>query len=144
MSRSKRNRITLYDYIAERVPSDAHFLINKYGKYRRARDSRELSYQLKDFIRTFGEKGLNELAKIHPDKALLQLNCDSCEKNKRLLEEEKKSYMFNAQRMFGFNANGGNENNQKDNTEKVVGRVNANMLVMAGFVLMGVALIVKK
>jgi hypothetical protein len=142
MSRNKGNKITIYDYIAERVPSDAHFLINKYGKYRKARDSRELSYQLKDFIRTFGEKGLNELAQIHPDKHLLQVNCDSCEKNKRLLEEEKKSY-FNAQRMFGFNAKGGNENNQKDNTEKVVGRVNANMLVMAGFVLMGVALIVK-
>ena len=142
MSRNKGNKITIYDYIAERVPSDAHFLINKYGKYRKARDSRELSYQLKDFIRTFGEKGLNELAKIHPDKHLLQLNCDSCEKNKRLLEEEKKSY-FNAQRMFGFNAKGGNENDKKDNTEKVVGRVNANMLVMTGFVLMGVALIVK-
>lgn len=137
-----RNKITIYDYIAERVPSDAHFLINKFGKYRRARDSKELSYQLRDFIRTFGEKGLNELAKIHPDKHLLQVNCDSCEKNKRLLEEEKKSYMFNAQRMFGFNnASGGDD--KKDNTEKVVSRVNSNMLVMTGFVLMGVALIVK-
>ena len=74
MRRNRRGKITIYDYIAEKVPANAHFLINKFGKYRRARNSRELAYQLKDFVRTFGEKGLRELCKIHPDKKLIELD----------------------------------------------------------------------
>ena len=78
MRRNRRKKITIYDYIADKVPANAHFLINKYGKYRRARNSKELAYQLKDFVRTFGETGLRELCKIHPDKKLVELDCDVC------------------------------------------------------------------
>jgi len=66
-------KITIYEYLANNVPSDCHFLINKFDSYRKARDSKELEYQLKSFVNRFGENGLNELAKIHPDKNLLDI-----------------------------------------------------------------------
>jgi len=132
---NRKDKITIYDYIASRVPSDAHFLINKYGKYRRARDQRELAYQLKDFVRTFGENGLNELAKIHPDKNLINSHCESCETNKKLLAEEKYK-MENTERFLRFsNADGGGNKAPKDNSNK--------MLITSGFILMGIALIMK-
>ena len=130
---NRKDKITIYDYIASRVPSDAHFLINKYGKYRRARDQRELAYQLKDFVRTFGENGLNELAKIHPDKNLINSHCESCETNKKLLAEEKYK-MENTERFLRFsNADGGGNKAPRDNSNK--------MLITSGFILMGIALI---
>ena len=132
-----KEKITIYDYIASRVPSDAHFLINKYGKYRRARDQRELAYQLKDFVRTFGENGLNELAKIHPDKNLLNSHCESCGTNKKLLAEEKYK-LDNVERFLRFsNADGGAKNPPKEDSSN-------KMLIMSGFILMGIALILKK
>ena len=67
-------KITIYEYLANNVPSDCHFLINKYDNYRKARDSKELEYQLKNFVNKFGENGLNELANIHPDKYLLNVS----------------------------------------------------------------------
>ena len=133
-----KDKITIYDYIASNVPSDAHFLINKFGKYRRARDKRELAYQLKDFVRTFGVNGLNELAKIHPDKKLLNSHCESCNTNKKLLAEEKYK-LDNVERYLRFsNADGKGQKETKgeENTNK--------MLIMSGFILMGIALIVKK
>jgi len=68
------NKISFYEYIATNVPSDAHFVINKYSSYRRARSPKELEYQLKNFVKNHGEKGLNALAEIHPDRKLLENN----------------------------------------------------------------------
>ena len=36
-------KITIYEYLANNVPSDCHFLINKYDSYRKARDSKHIS-----------------------------------------------------------------------------------------------------
>ena len=38
MRRNRRKKITIYDYIADKVPANAHFLINKYGEPKVAGD----------------------------------------------------------------------------------------------------------
>ena len=138
-----RKRITIYEYLASRVPSDAHYTINKFGKYRRARNERELEYQLKDFVKTFGDNGLKELANIHPDKDLLQIHCKKCSDIDR--KNNDMSSLMEAQSKMMLNASGGQSpaTPPVDNTDKIVRKVNANMLVMGGFVIMAVALIIK-
>jgi len=71
-------KISFYEYIATNVPSDAHFVINKFGSYRKARNPQELEGQLKNFVKVYGQNGLDALAEIHPDKKLLELNCENC------------------------------------------------------------------
>jgi len=135
----KREKTTIYDYIASRVPADAHFVLNKYGKYRRARDERELSYQLRDFVRTFGEKGLSEIAKIHPDKDLLELHCNSCKSKSDMKNEQMSNFIKHKEIMEYNNASGKvapQVPTDKDSSSK--------MLILGGFILMGIALIVKK
>jgi|TARA_R100000081_G_C4676863_1_gene95450 hypothetical protein len=63
--------MTLYNYLANKVPNDAHTLLCKYGKYRKPSSTSELEENLKEFVRTYGDKGLYELASIHPDKELI-------------------------------------------------------------------------
>jgi|TARA_R110001599_G_scaffold171331_4_gene361949 hypothetical protein len=133
----KRVKTTIYDYLASRVPADAYFVLSKFGKYRRARDERELAYQLRDFVRTFGEKGLNELAQIHPDRKLLEIHCSSCKKKSEMKRE--RMYNFIEQKdIMEYNNASGNKNvpTEKDS--------NSKMLILGGFILMGIALIVKK
>ena len=141
-------KITIYSYLASRVPSDAHYVINKYGKYRRARNARELEYQLKDFVKTFGDNGLKELANIHPDRHLLELHCAKCSNADK--KNNDMSSLLEAQSKMMLNASGNNNAAPAaspppaDNTDKIVGKVNNNMLIMGGFVIMAVALIVKR
>ena len=140
MSRRRRNKITIYDYIAQNKPADAHFIINKFGKYRRARNSRELAYQLKDFVRSFGEKGLREICKIHPDKKLVELECERCKGHtcKPIVKEVIKEVPIREKTPTPpvyYNASG--EQIQKDANE---GRV----FIFLGFVILAVAILNKK
>ena len=84
-------KITIYEYIASNRPMDAHLLLNNYGKYRKARSVKELESQLKRFVRDFGSDALEELAKIHPDKELIEQTIKSDEEdakaNKSVKEE---------------------------------------------------------
>lgn len=138
--RRKRQKTTIYDYLASRVPADAYFVLSKFGKYRRARDERELSYQLRDFVRTFGEKGLNELAQIHPDRKLLEFHCESCKKKSEMKRE--RMYNFIEQKdIMEYNNASGKGQFQKTPPDK---DSNSKMLIAGGFVLMALALIVKK
>tara|TARA_R100000697_G_scaffold65782_1_gene78496 strand:+ start:4189 stop:4698 length:510 start_codon:yes stop_codon:yes gene_type:complete len=134
----RRQKITLYDYLASRVPADAHFTINKYGRYRRARNEQELAYQLRDFVRTFGEKGLIELAQIHPDRKLLDIHLENCNCEKCFEKRKNKmmSEFANQQRMFNAT---GTKVEQVDTKGQKEG-----LLILGGFVLMGLALILKK
>lgn len=136
----KRDKITIYDYLAQRVPADASFTINKFGRYRRARNSRELAGQLKDFIRTFGEKGLNELAKIHPDKKLLGMNCEGCRlsANKRNYKDEQMQMFIQQQKMFNATG-GGNKEVDKKNVDE-----GSKTLMYSGFLLLALAIVLKK
>ena len=130
------DKITLYEYLASSVPSDAHFVINKYGNYRRARDKRELEYQLKNFVKQFGENGLNALAEIHPDKQLLQMNCDGCS-----AKRDKKS-----ERNF-VNASGSETQTQVDAKAKELRAdqiKNSEILIFGGMILMAFAIMIKK
>ncbi len=72
LKKPSKQKITLFEYLAVNVPSDSHILINKFDYYRRAKNPVELAEQLKHFTRTFGEKGLNLLAEIHPDRKLIE------------------------------------------------------------------------
>ena len=142
MSRRKVNRITIYDYIAEKVPANAHFLINKFGKYRRARNSRELAYQLKDFVRTFGENGLRELCKIHPDKKLIELDCNVCKNHtcKPIVKEVIKEVPVREKTpnpQVYYNASG-EEAIIKQNTNE------GKVFIFLGFVILAVAILYKK
>lgn len=145
--RQPRNKITIYSYLANRAPSEAHYIINKYGKYRRARNERELEYQLKDFVKTFGDNGLKELANIHPDRHLLELHCAKCSNTDK--KNNDMSSLLEAQSKMMLNASGNNNGAPAavapaDNTDKIVSKVNNNMLIMGGFVIMAVALIIRK
>jgi hypothetical protein len=148
VKRKPHNKITIYSYLASRVPSDAHYVINKYGKYRRARNERELEYQLKDFVKTFGDNGLKELANIHPDRHLLELHCAKCSNTDK--KNNDMASLLEAQSKMMLNASGNNNGAPApaaappaDNTDKIVGKINNNMLITGGFVIMAVALLLK-
>ena len=137
-NKRRRRKITFYDYLASSVPSDAHFVINKFGNYKRARDKEELSRQLRNFVKQFGENGLNALAEIHPDRKLIELNCTSCKKQKEdnELKEIIKSKFY---RVDGKT----NVETKTDELRKDQIR-NANLLIFGGMTLIALALIMKK
>ena len=131
-----KDKITLYEYLASSVPSDAHFVINKYGNYRRARDKRELEYQLKNFVKQFGENGLNALAEIHPDKQLLQMNCEGC----KTKQAPKGTNKF-------ANASGTQTQVETDAKAKELRAdqiKNSQILIFVGMILMAFAIMIKK
>ena len=70
--------ITLYDYLASSVPTKVFDIINAKNTYRQPQSQRELTNQLKDFVKKNGESALIDLAKIHPDKDLINSDCDKC------------------------------------------------------------------
>jgi len=132
--------ITMYEYLASSVPADAHFVMNKYGRYRKARDERELEYQLKNFVRTFGEKGLRALAEIHPDRNLLELDCENCKVKDEDYTNLLNNWNFQSQAQPSYyNASGSNPQ-----SELMAQKLNTSMIVMGGFILMGVALMFAK
>jgi hypothetical protein len=122
-------KITIYEYYAHNCPSDAYDVISQEGGYRRPQSAKELEGQLKDYVNKNGEKGLVALAKIHPDTELVQSVC-SC-KNKK--QEEKKENFSNA--------NGENSNIKDSQSEQIN---LAKMMIFGGFVLVGIALIMRK
>lgn len=139
-------KITLYKYLANRVPAEAHMTINRYGNYRKARSAGELEFQLKDFVKKFGDRGLLALAEIHPDRPIIEAECTSCsQKDKEigtlvaLTKEKPESKDSNNEFL---NAVGDLKNEMKQ--ERMVKSINTNMILIGGFVLMGVALMLKK
>jgi hypothetical protein len=119
-------QITLYEYYANTCPKDAYELISKQG-YSRPQSPDELESQLKDYVNKNGEKGLKELAEIHPDKDLIKSVCE-CSKHKA----EKKENFSNAT---------GNSAIKDSESEQIS---LAKMMIFGGFVLVGIALIMKK
>ena len=135
-------KLTMYSYLAEKVPSDVHFVLNKFSNYQKARSSRELENQIKHFVRNGGANALQQLAEIHPDRELIQISCQECKvKESKILEisnsRELKETILNDRNMF-FNANG------TENNERIVNKITMNSVIVGGFVLMGIALMLKK
>jgi len=123
-------QITIYEYIATNVPSDAHFVINNYGGgYKRARNVKELQGQLKDFVKKNGKEGLIALAEIHPDKELISL-----------VDTEKSNFNDSEQLPKFSNATGDSVITQKDNEQLSYSKI----LILGGFLLLGIAIITKK
>lgn len=120
-------KITIYEYYAHNCPADSYNVISKDGNYKRPQSAEELEGQLKDYVNKNGEKGLLALAKVHPDTELVKMVCD-CHKNKT----EKKENFSNAN---------GNSNIPDSQAEQIS---LAKMMIFGGFVLVGIALIMKK
>lgn len=123
-------KITIYRYIASSKPLDAHLLLNKYGKWKRAKDVKELETQLKKFVRDNGSIALQELSRIHPDRELIEQ--DIKETTKPSIENNQYS-----------NANGESStlNITKSEKEDIS---YSKMLIWGSFVLLGIAIIMKK
>lgn len=137
-----KEKLTMYSYLAEKVPSDCHYVLNKFSSYRKARNSKELENQIKHFVRNGGANALQSLAEIHPDRELLELSCTNCKtKETKILELTSTKELKNtilADRNTFYNATGVNSE------EKMVNKMAINSVVIGGFVLMGIALMIKK
>lgn len=121
-------KITIYEYYAHNCPAESFDLINEEGDYRRPRSPKELERYIKDYVNRNGEEGLLELAKIHPDTQLVQSVC-SCKKNKPVVEEKKENFS---------NANGNVSQSQMEQINL------SRVMIYGGFVLVGIALIMRK
>ena len=101
-------------------------------------DSRELEYQLKNFVKQFGENGLNALAEIHPDRKLLELNCESCKGNSNFSNANGNGREHLAEMPSRFhNANGEDQIRKEQITL-------SQALIFGGMALVGVAIIMRK
>lgn len=65
--------MTLYDYIADKSPSEAWHLLSSADRGLHRPDSREeMSSLLRQYVHQGGEGALMSLARIHPDRQLLE------------------------------------------------------------------------
>ena len=123
-------KITIYEYFANNCPQDAYDLLSQQGdSYSRPQSPQELEGQLKDYVNKNGEKGLLKLAEIHPDKELITMVCD-CKKSKSVVEKKE-----------NFSNANGNSNISDSQSEQIN---LAKMMIFGGFILVGIALIMKK
>jgi hypothetical protein len=68
-----QNKITLCDYLANKVPNDCVDVLENSGHtFDKPRSKAELAELLKQYVSKDREKALKKLAEIHPDKELLQ------------------------------------------------------------------------
>ena len=138
--------ITLYDYLASSVPTKVFDIINAKNTYRQPQSQRELTNQLKDFVKKNGESALIDLAKIHPDKDLINSDCDKCksaELNKKVEIKEPKELKETQIVYSNFNGDTKSNTDGKEMIDKIK-TINTNMVILGAFVLLGVAYLVKK
>lgn len=141
-TKTQSTPMTMYKYLSEKVPSDCHYVLNKFSSYRKARNSKELENQIKHFVRNGGANALQSIAEIHPDRELLEGSCTNCKvKETKILElsttKDLKETILNDRNTF-YNASGNNQD------EKIVNKMALNTVVVGGFLLMGIALMIKK
>jgi hypothetical protein len=68
-----QNKITLCDYLANKVPNDCVDVLENSGHtFDKPRSKAELADLLKQYVSKDREKALKKLAEIHPDKELCQ------------------------------------------------------------------------
>ena len=138
--------ITLYDYLASSVPAKVFDVINAKNTYRQPQSQRELTNQLKDFVKKNGESALIDLAKIHPDKDLINSDCDKCksaELDKKVEIKEPKEIKETQIVYSNFNGDTKSNTDGKEMIDKIK-TINTNMVILGAFVLLGVAYLVKK
>ena len=138
--------ITLYDYLASSVPTKVFDIINAKNTYRQPQSQREFTNQLKDFVKKNGESALIDLAKIHPDKDLINSDCDKCksaELDKKVEIKEPKEIKETQIVYSNFNGDTKSNTDGKEMIDKIK-TINTNMVILGAFVLLGVAYLVKK
>ena len=64
------SEVTLYEYLAFNVPEDCQDVLSRYD-VPLAQSVEELTVNLKQYVRVYGQDALEELADIHPDKDLI-------------------------------------------------------------------------
>ena len=127
-------KISLFDYLASSVPSKVFSVINRNNDYRMPNSQQELTAQIKDFVKKNGESGIKDLASIHPDKDLINSNCD-CKKVDTTTKVDSNTMVL--QKQDNYSDFSGKEFVEKFKT------INTNMVILGAFVLLGVAYIVK-
>lgn len=117
-------KVTLYDYLATNVPSDAYEIVSEGRNMPKPRNSRELSAQIKKYVTKNGETALLRLAEIHPDRELIE--AITIKK-----KEEPKMENFS-------NVSGNLSQTDKDYVSS------SKLLMVGGFILIGLAIIMTK
>ena len=140
VQRPQHYKISLYDYLASSVPSKVFSVINRNNDYRMPNSQGQLTAQIKDFIKKNGEAGVKDLASVHPDKELINSDCD-CKKadlNTKVdsnIRENTNPMVLQKQESYSDFT--GKEVMEKFKT------INTNMVILGAFVLLGVAYLVK-
>jgi hypothetical protein len=116
-------KVTLYDYLATNVPSDAYEIVSEGRNMPKPRNSRELSAQIKKYVTKNGETALLRLAEIHPDRELIEAIT--------IQNEKPKTESFS-------NLSG----NVSQTDKEYIG--STKLLMVGGFVLIGLAIIMTK
>ncbi len=117
-------KVTLYDYLATNVPSDAYEIVSEGRNIPKPRNSRELSAQIKKYVTKNGETALLRLAEIHPDRELIE--AISIDTN---IEPKKENFS---------NLSGSVSENDKEYVSS------SKLLMVGGFILIGLAIIMNK
>tara|TARA_R110000824_G_scaffold32247_14_gene104315 strand:- start:3613 stop:3930 length:318 start_codon:yes stop_codon:yes gene_type:complete len=104
-----------------------------------ARNPKELEYQLKNFVKKFGENGLNALAEIHPDKNLLEVNCNSCKSSSNFSGNDEELTVMPSRFL---NANGSNVAVEEKLREQQISLSQA--IIFGSMALIAVAIIMKR
>lgn len=69
----RNKKVTICDYLAEKVPNAAYEVLMDSGlDFPKPRNKRELAMMLKKFVAIDREIALKSLARIHPDRELLE------------------------------------------------------------------------
>jgi hypothetical protein len=132
--RPQHFKISLFDYLASSVPSKVFDVINRNNDYRMPNSQQELTAQIKDFVKKNGESGIKDLASIHPDKDLINSNCE-CKNVDTTTKVDSNTMVL--QKHDNYSDFSGKEFMDKFKT------INTNMVILGAFVLLGVAYIVK-
>jgi len=69
----KKNKLTICDYIAQKVPNEAVEVLMESGyQFEKPSSKEELAQLLKNYVAMDKEAALKKLAEIHPDRELIQ------------------------------------------------------------------------
>lgn len=69
----RNTKVTICDYLAEKVPNSAYEVLRDSGlDFPKPRNKKELAMMLKKFVAIDREIALKSLARIHPDRELLE------------------------------------------------------------------------
>lgn len=102
------SKITFCDYLAEQVPNASYEVLQDSGlDFPRPRNKRELSAMLKKYVAVDRELALKSLARIHPDRELLEgLDRDVKDADFKIKEAANKYGMNGYMNMNGVLNNG--------------------------------------